>query len=232
MQAGDICIIAPSTQHAISVFSDECIVINILLRTSTFETAFFGILADSGVLSDFFMRTLYHSKTHPYLFFRTDKDQEVLDYVLYAYQEFLDNHQYKERFLNNIISAFFIILLRNHGSSVCIPEIDTQGNDENVIFILKYIQENYCTVTLKELAHFFHYSERQLQRIIKSSTGSSFSENIQKLKMRQAVRLLSNPDLSIAAVAEELGYQDTGNFRHIFRKYYGMTPFEYREQIS
>lgn len=231
MRSGDICIIAPSTQHAISAFSDDCIVINILLRISTFEKAFFGILADNDVLSDFFMRALYHSKAHPYLFFHTNKDQEVLDYVLYAYQEFLGNRLYKERLLNNIVSAFFIILLRNHGSNVFTPEIDTQGRDENVIFILKYIQENYCTVTLNELADFFHYSERQLQRIIKSSTGSSFSENIQKLKMRQAVRLLANPGLSITAISEELGYLDTGNFRRIFRKYYGMTPAEYREQI-
>ena len=142
MKKGDICIIAPETEHAVSAFSDDCILINIILRVSTFEKAFFGVLSENDILSDFFMRTLYHSKTHPYLYFRTGDDQELFDYVLYAYQEFLGNHQYKERFLNNIISAFFIILLRNHGSDVIVPEIDTEGNDENVIFILKYMQEN------------------------------------------------------------------------------------------
>ncbi len=152
-----------------------------------------------------------------------------MDYVLYAYQEFLGNHLYKERFLNNIVSAFFIILLRNHGSNVIVPEIDTQGKDENVIFILKYMQENYCTVSLKELSDFFNYSERHIQRIIKSSTGASFSENIQKLKMRQAIRLLANPDISLSVIAEELGYQDSGNFRHTFKKFYGVTPAEYRD---
>ena len=229
MHAGDICIIAPSTQHAVGAFSDGCIIINIILRVSTFEKAFFGILADNDVLSDFFMRTLYHSKTHPYLFFRTGNDKELMDYVLYAYQEFLGNHLYKERFLNNIVSAFFIILLRNHGSNVIVPEIDTQGKDENVIFILKYMQENYCTVSLKELSDFFNYSERHIQRIIKSGTGASFSENIQKLKMRQAIRLLANPDISLSVIAEELGYQDSGNFRHTFKKFYGVTPAEYRD---
>ena len=164
------------------------------------------------------------------LCFRAGDDQELFDYVIYAYQEFLGNHQYKERFLNNIISAFFIILLRNHGSDVIVPEIATEGNDENVVFILKYMQENYSTVTLSGLAEFFNYSERQIQRIIKKSTGCSFSENIQKLKMKHAAQLLSDPDRSISAISEELGYSDTGNFRHIFRKYYGMTPAEYRSQ--
>ncbi|HJB83386.1 MAG TPA: AraC family transcriptional regulator [Candidatus Mediterraneibacter intestinavium] len=230
MKKGDICIIAPETEHAVSAFSDECILINILLRVSTFEKAFFGVLSENDILSDFFMRTLYHSKTHPYLYFRTGDDQELFDYVLYAYQEFLGNHQYKERFLNNIISAFFIILLRNHGSDVIVPEIDTEGNDENVIFILKYMQENYSTVTLSSLAEFFNYSERQIQRIIKKSTGISFSENIQKLKMKHAAQLLMDPDRSVSAVAEDLGYSDVGNFRHIFKKYYGMSPAEYRSR--
>lgn len=230
MRKGDICIIAPETTHAISAFSDDCIIINIILRISTFEKAFFGVLSENDILSDFFTRSLYHSKTHPYLFFRTGGDQEVFDYVLYAYREFLRNHQYKERFLNNIVGAFFIILLRNHGSNVIIPEVDSQGHDENVVFILKYMQENYKTITLKELAEFFNYSERQIQRIIKNSTGASFSNNIQKLKMRQAARLLLTPDLSVSDIAEELGYMDPGNFRHIFKKYYGMTPAEYREQ--
>ena len=141
MCKGDICIIAPETVHAISAFSDDCIIINIVLRTSTFEKVFFGVLSDNDVLSGFFTHTLYHSKTHPYLFFRTDGDPEVFDFVFYAYREFLKNHQYKERFLNNIVGAFFIVLLRNHGSNVIVPEADSQGHDENVVFILKYMQE-------------------------------------------------------------------------------------------
>ena len=93
------------------------------------------------------------------------------------------------------------------------------------------MQENYTSITLKDLADFFNYSERQIQRIIKNCTGMSFSQNIQKLKMRRAARLLTNPDLSVSAIAEELGYMDSGNFRHIFKKYYGMTPAEYREKM-
>lgn len=40
MCKGDICIIAPETVHAISAFSDDCIIINIVLRTSTLKKYF------------------------------------------------------------------------------------------------------------------------------------------------------------------------------------------------
>ena len=46
MKAGDICIIAPDTPHAVSAFSDDSVIFNIILRISTFETAFFGTLSE------------------------------------------------------------------------------------------------------------------------------------------------------------------------------------------
>lgn len=231
MCKGDICIIAPETIHAISAFSDDCIIINIILRTSTFEKVFFGVFSDNDVLSDFFTHTLYHSKTHPYLFFRTNGDPEVFDFIFYAYREFMKNYPYRELFLNNIINALFIILLRNHSSHVTLPETFSSEYDENVVFILKYMQGNYKTITLKKLAEFFNYSERHIQRIIKSSTGANFSSNIQKLKMRQAARLLDT-DMPVSDIANELGYTAPGNFRHMFKKYYGMSPAQYREQLK
>lgn len=232
MKTGDICIIAPDTPHAISAFSDDSVIFNIILRTSTFETAFFGTLSDNDILSDFFMRTLYNSKTHPFLLFSTNGDTETLNYVGYAYDEYRGNRQYKKRMLNSIINAFFILLLRNHGANVFVPTVTDSDKEQNLVYILKYMQEHFTTISLKELAAFFNYSERQLQRIIKTSTGMSFSENILKLKMNHAARLLSNPDLPITAVAEELGYSDAGNFRAVFKKYYSVTPMEFRTQHS
>ena len=204
----------------------------IILRISTIETAFFGTLSENDILSDFFMRTLYNSKTHPFLLFSTNGDTEALNYVGYAYEEYKSNRQYRKRMLNSIINAFFIVLLRNHGANVFVPALTDSDKDQNLVYILKYMQEHFTTVSLKELAAFFNYSERQLQRIIKTSTGMSFSENILKLKMNHAARLLSNPDLPVAAIAEELGYSDTGNFRAVFKKYYGITPMEFRAQQS
>ncbi len=228
MHTGDICIIAPGTYHAINAFSDDCMMLNFILRTSTFEDAFFGILSENDILSDFFMRILYQKHSQSYLMFRVGNDPEILHFIGYAWREFHGNRQYKSRMLNSIINAFFAFLLRNHGTDFVSPESRSRQEDENTILILKYIQEHYNTVTLSELAAFFNYSERQIQRIIKESTGMSFSQNIQKLKLRQAVRLMQNSNLSIAAISEELGYSAPENFRHIFKKYYGMTPIEYR----
>lgn len=228
MTSGDICIIAPNTEHAISAFSDDCLLFNILVRASTFEQTFLDIVSETDLLSEFFTRTLYHSKETPYLLFHTHGELNTRNFILYAYDENQANRRYKHRMMNSIISAFFASLLREHEKDVDIPSITRSDSDENLMFILRYMQENYRTLTLKELSEFFNYSERHLQRIIKTATGISFSENMQKLKMTTAAKLLENGDTTISDISEQLGYSAVNNFRNIFKKYYGMTPIEFR----
>lgn len=228
MKPGDYCIIAPNTIHTISAFSDDCFMINILLRSSTFEKSFISTFSDNDILSDFFIRNLYNSKEMSYILFHTGADSEVRNYIGFLHQEINRNRPYKKRMINSILTAFFVTLLRNHENDVVIPSLNNESDNKDIISILRYIQNNYNLLTLKELSLHFNYSERHLQRIIKASTGVNFSENIQKLKMNRAAELLNNGNISIAEISEKLGYSDVRNFRHIFKKYYGMTPIEFR----
>ena len=158
MHQGDICIIAPGIQHAVSAFSDDCMMFNFIIRTSTFETAFFGVLIDNDILSDFFMQMLYRSEGYPYILFRTHNDQELLNYIGFAYHEFHRNRQYKNRMMVSIINAFFITLLRNHGANVIHPQTKSGQKDENTVLILKYMQDNYKTITIQSLLPNWLYS--------------------------------------------------------------------------
>ena len=96
------------------------------------------------------------------------------------------------------------------------------------MYILRYMQANFKTVSLKELSNLFNYSERQLQRIIQSATGHTFIENIQNQKMKLASELLIHSTLSVSEISERIGFQSLNNFRKIFFKYFNMTPAEYR----
>lgn len=230
MRAGDVCILAPNTQHTVSAFADDCLLYNIILRASTFQTAFFGVMNDSDILSEFFTRLLYQSKGHPYLLFKTGGDRELLDCIGQAIREFARNRQYRNRMMVAIINAFFIILLRNHGADVVLPATNRDAGNENTVLILKYMQSHYATISLPQLASFFNYSERQVQRIIKAATGQGFHENILKMKLAQADRLLKNTDLPVQEIASRLGYSDVAGFRQTFKKARGVTPAEFRKQ--
>lgn len=187
-------------------------------------------MIDDNVLSRFFNRTLYDSPIYPYLYFRTGQDQGLFNFIGYAYREACRKSQYKRQMMNSIITGMFTMLLRNHGTNVIAPGLEPLDKDKNLFYILKYMQEHYETITLQEMAAFFHYSERQIQRLVTNATGISFSANILRLKMNQAGRLLARSDMPVTEIAESVGYTDARNFRRIFKKYYGVTPTEYREK--
>ena len=217
----------PGTVHAVSAFSDDAVLVNILVRKSTFEQVFFGLMQGNSILSSFFQRSFYRTSEIPYLLFHTQGDEMLLDLIVKARAEASTCHRYKRQMVNTLISQIIITMLENHEYDIEVPEFNLAGNNTDLIQILDYINTNYSTVSLKQVADRFNYSERQLQRIITNATGMSFSQNIQNQKMQRAASLLVDSDLSISAICEQVGYPSPNNFRKMFLRYYGMTPSKY-----
>lgn len=231
MREGDICIHAPGTVHAVSSFSDDAVLINILLRKSTFEQAFFSLMNGSSILAGFFRHSFYRTREMPYLLFHTGEDAIVPDLIMQAKEEAASGHRYKRHMVNILISQLFVRILEYHEQCIEIPDSHLYMKEAGLMEILNYISANYASVNLKQLSARFNYSERQLQRIIMDATGISFRENIQNQKMQRAAVLLSGSDLSVASICEQTGYPSQNNFRKIFQRHYGMTPSEYRNQF-
>ena len=232
LKQGDICIFAPNTVHAIAAFCDDADIRNIMIKKSTFETSFMSLMKHNDILSDFFRRTFFSELNEtPWILFHTAGDEEIATLVERIYTESAQNRAYKKRMLSALVSMFFISLLRKHEKDVVIPVLQNTPIENNFVFMMMYMQEHFAHISLGELAALFHYSPRQIQRIIKNATGMSFIENIQKLKMENAAHLLKNTTKSVAEIAEETGYESLNNFRAIFRRTYGHSPHEWRKLV-
>ncbi len=55
---------------------------------------------------------------------------------------------------------------------------------------------------------------------------------LNRLRLRQAVRLLHEPGAKITAVAAELGFESLSHFHRLFKRLYGLTPAHYRRAQS
>lgn len=230
MKAGEICIVAPETVHALSVFNDDCIVYNLIIRSATFENTFLDALPKDSILHLFFTKSLYQSGEKSCLYFKKPQDYNLQKLILEMHSEMNQQNRYYGTLLNAMLTTFFIQLLRKYEKDVLFPNPQHKKQEENLIFILKYIENNYKSVTLKELSDFFGYSERQMIRILKTYTGENFSSLIRSARLSKACELLKHPDIRLSDIISEVGYSNASHFYESFRKKYGITPAEYRKQ--
>lgn len=230
MKAGEICIVAPETVHALSVFNDDCIVYNLIIRSATFENTFLNALPKDSILYLFFTKALYQSGEKSCLYFKKPQDYYLQELILNMHNELKHQHRYYGMMLNALLTTFFIHLLRKYEKDVLFPNPQHKKREENLIFILKYIENHYKTITLKELSKFFGYSERQMIRILKTYTGENFSSLVRSVRLSRACELLKNPEFRLNDIINEVGYSNSSHFYTSFRKKYGITPIEYRLQ--
>ena len=104
--------------------------------------------------------------------------------------------------------------------------------DERYVAMLNYIQSNYKTVNLTDLAAEFHLSEPYVSKYIKEKSGKNFGDLLTHAKMKKARSLLRNGTMTVENIAYESGYQNVEHFNRQFRKLYDMTPLEYRNSKS
>lgn len=71
-------------------------------------------------------------------------------------------------------------------------------------------------------------SRRTLRRRLEED-GATFSDLLAETRERAARRLLADPSLSLAEIAERLSYADQSAFERAFRKRVGVTPARFRK---
>lgn len=81
---------------------------------------------------------------------------------------------------------------------------------------------------IAELANTLHMTERTLNRRLRAE-GTNFREIKNDVLKNHALFYLSESDLTVDAIACQLGYKDFSSFRRAFKKWQGMSPLEYRK---
>jgi transcriptional regulator GlxA family with amidase domain len=80
------------------------------------------------------------------------------------------------------------------------------------------------------VAHEIATSRRQLQRALAEVGGTSFSRELQRVRMKRAAELLLRGSLPVQVVAGAVGYRQAAQFAKVFRRHNGTAPSEFRRQ--
>ncbi|MDD4369247.1 MAG: response regulator [Oscillospiraceae bacterium] len=96
-----------------------------------------------------------------------------------------------------------------------------------------YMAQHYAErLTLPEVAAAVYVSQWHLSKLISRYTGQSFYDLLNRIRLKEACRLLADPSLSIAEVGERVGFADAAHFSKIFKKYQQISANTYRNQLQ
>ncbi|PYG88249.1 two-component system response regulator YesN [Ruminiclostridium sufflavum DSM 19573] len=98
-----------------------------------------------------------------------------------------------------------------------------------VIQVNEYINKNYnINISLQSIADYVHVNSSYLSRLYKKKTGESIVDAINKHRIEISKKLLKNTTNKIFEIALSVGIEDPAYFTHVFTKYVGMSPKEYK----
>lgn len=75
-------------------------------------------------------------------------------------------------------------------------------------------------------------AERSFKRRFAQATGMSPIEYVHSLRLEESKHMLETTDLSIEALANQVGYEDASFFGRLFRRKVGLTPAQYRRRFG
>ena len=93
---------------------------------------------------------------------------------------------------------------------------------------IEYINYRYSyPITVDDIAAYVGISRSHLYRAFRAVMGQSPKTYLSKFRIKQACVLLARQELSVASIAQSVGYESGLYFSKVFHKLQGMTPTEY-----
>lgn len=88
---------------------------------------------------------------------------------------------------------------------------------------------DYMKEGLNEILKPFNYDKKYLCRVFKKFMGTTMTEYLNHIRLDYALNMIQNTNKNILDIAQDLGFSSVSYFNVIFKKRYGITPLETRQ---
>jgi AraC-like DNA-binding protein len=105
-----------------------------------------------------------------------------------------------------------------------------RGQSAEVRALRHLLDAKEGAISLPDAAHALALSPRSLQRQLRQ-VGTSFRDELLRVRVQIARRLLADTDLKVEVIAQRLGFATASHFTVAFRNACGTTPSEFRASL-
>lgn len=107
-----------------------------------------------------------------------------------------------------------------------------EANDSNSFIVRRALmvleESSGDKISLSEVAEQCYVSQWHLSKLLNKTTGKSFYDLLNEIRIKKAKQLLCDPKLRISDISDIVGYSDVSHFSRVFKKETGLSANEYR----
>lgn len=227
LEQGQILLMSADTVHTIEPLGEDDILLNINLNTNYLITGFLNRFSCDSVVTRFLTNALGNSIRHDdFLFFRSERSDRLQRYIEDLLCEWYDPSVVARDIIGNLFSLVLSELVIVYEDQIIGDQ--RHADIASVLPIMTYIERNFLTCSLDEVAHAFNLNPNYLSNLLKSRCGLSYREMVQMQKLACAERLLIASNVPITEVAHLSGYENVSFFYRKFKEKNGCLPAEFR----
>ena len=228
LKEGELLFMSQNASQEIFPASENDIAVNFIILPEFFDQSLSMIGTESSLIRDFLIECLKNNQQDiSFLHFKVADVlpvQNLMENLIWM----LLNRQPNKRRLDATTMGLVFLHLMNFTDKLEIGKDHLE--QELVLQVFRFIEDNYRDGELSDLARAKRCDLYHLSRLIKSATGKTYTELVQEKRLKQAVYLLVNTNLSITDISLDVGYSNFSYFYRIFKKKYGLSPKEFRRQ--
>ena len=144
------------------------------------------------------------------------------------------SHPAQDLLIESMAVALCAHLLRSYTNAVGVEQRSTASVDVAAVRrAIAYIEDNPDrAISLRELAAAAGLSRFHFSRVFKHHLGMSPARYVERTRIEQAKALIVNAEMSLANIAQAVGFADQSHFSRRFRFHEGRTPATVRARTG
>jgi AraC family transcriptional regulator len=157
----------------------------------------------------------------------------LIQNIALALKTTLESNSFASRlYVDSMTQALGVHLLERYSSQKCLSRSYQKGlSKQQLQLIIDYIQEHLDRdLSLAELASVARLSCYHFARLFKLSTGYSPHQYHIQCRIDRTKQLLKKEELSIANIAQIVGFANQGHLNYHFKRLVGITPKKFRSK--
>lgn len=214
-----------------TINAGEAMLVNRLeLHGSTMleECTWYAILFDPKLIYSFDESNIKNKFFENVPFHNITLSQNSIDMIKKIISYDSSSMTYELKALNALTNIYLDIF-----DNLNIDTIESSSKTTNlrVKKILDFISQNYNQrIKIEDISKELGLCRSEVCKLFKDNLNTTFTEYLTKIRIEKAIELLESKEANVSQISELVGFNSSSYFTEIFKKYFKVTPLEYRKQ--